>query len=509
MSLAAACGWSLLRSLSIALLLLPLAVGLTRLLRHSPRRQRRWIWICLLAPFFAPDLLAGYAWSNFALSLVRYPVWNELLYAVLIMMKLAPVAAVAIHFSPPAPVSAEALHCARLVVPATEGRFQTMSRMAGYVIRGPLRSYLPALALVFLLAFQEFELASLLGGTSWTVWLFDAQAGGLILTDSLRYALLPLAVEVSVILPTIVLLLKSRNRVGESDAPHRTPRWPARTFFYLWMAAAAVLLCVIPLGIVGRDAGAGTAALLSNRLQVVGLLREIGCGVLFGGVAGVASYTFAALLLNSAASRRACPGGAFGESTAHAREDHRHNAGGWRRRGAAFLAVLLAVPGLAGSLILALCALALFQSHGMHVAYDTPLPLFLALTLFLYPRALLLGLLLLAARPREPLRTAELLSAAPGAHVRSGARDLVWHLERRGHFWGAALLCYWGYLDLTSAALLAPSGMVTAPVRLYNLMHYGRSDVLSSMTLFAVALPILLLASGAAAWRRFSRFPVP
>jgi iron(III) transport system permease protein len=63
----------------------------------------------------------------------------------------------------------------------------------------------------------------------------------------------------------------------------------------------------------------------------------------------------------------------------------------------------------------------------------------------------------------------------------------------RPQFLAAGILCLWGYLELTPVAILAPPGITSAPVRLYNLMHYGRSYVVSAMTLVAMAVPPLLL----------------
>ena len=47
------------------------------------------------------------------------------------------------------------------------------------------------------------------------------------------------------------------------------------------------------------------------------------------------------------------------------------------------------------------------------------------------------------------------------------------------------------------AALLAPPASPPIAVRLYNLMHYGRSDALASSLVVAVALVAGLLALGA------------
>jgi iron(III) transport system permease protein len=166
--------------------------------------------------------------------------------------------------------------------------------------------------------------------------------------------------------------------------------------------------------------------------------------------------------------------------------------------------LLLFVPGLAGSLIVGLSLLYLFQTDWLHRAYDTPLPLTMALVLFLAPRALLVQLLLRAAQPREPAALARLLAGSGNGRQRRRAGALLWRLRRQRHFWAGALLAFWAYWDLTSASMLHPSSMVPAPVRLYNLMHYGHNAVLSTMTFVAVAVPLLVAWIVASVLRPFA-----
>jgi hypothetical protein len=65
------------------------------------------------------------------------------------------------------------------------------------------------------------------------------------------------------------------------------------------------------------------------------------------------------------------------------------------------------------------------------------------------------------------------------------------------------LLC-WGYFDLTAGSLLAPSSMTPVFVRLYNLMHYGESTVLSAMVAVVMLVPVLLLLASGCVWRLLS-----
>ena len=115
MSLYDACGWTLLRSVAIAVQALPLCSRLADRLAQSRGRTRVGLWTALLVPFLTPELLTGYAYSNFSLSLVHHPEWNELLYALLVALRVVPIGAAAIYFAPPSPLSPEALHCRRLM----------------------------------------------------------------------------------------------------------------------------------------------------------------------------------------------------------------------------------------------------------------------------------------------------------------------------------------------------------------------------------------------------------
>lgn len=60
---------------------------------------------------------------------------------------------------------------------------------------------------------------------------------------------------------------------------------------------------------------------------------------------------------------------------------------------------------------------------------------------------------------------------------------------------------WWAFLNLTATAMLCPASIslpgasgaiVPLPVRLYNLMHYGRNGPLSLMTLLSVLVPLAL-----------------
>jgi ABC-type Fe3+ transport system permease subunit len=109
------------------------------------------------------------------------------------------------------------------------------------------------------------------------------------------------------------------------------------------------------------------------------------------------------------------------------------------------------------------------------------LPWVIALTLQLFPVALLLRLLLRERTSLAALHTARL----------TGARSVEWALVREPSIGAVLLLFCMAYGDFTISALLAPPQFTTVFVRVFNLMHYGQSAVLSVTVLFAVAVPLV------------------
>ena len=57
---------------------------------------------------------------------------------------------------------------------------------------------------------------------------------------------------------------------------------------------------------------------------------------------------------------------------------------------------------------------------------------------------------------------------------------------------GCGVLCYWAYCDLPTAYLLAPTGMASGLVRLYNFMHFGHSAAMSMEAAIVMLLPLAL-----------------
>src|SRR5688500_3400024 len=90
-----------------------LALSAAHWLRTLPLargRRRVLAWGLLIAPLITPSLLVSYTYSRWALNLIATPGWNLAFYSLILLFKLAPVAALARFLLPPS-ISGEALHC--------------------------------------------------------------------------------------------------------------------------------------------------------------------------------------------------------------------------------------------------------------------------------------------------------------------------------------------------------------------------------------------------------------
>jgi len=507
MTLAAACGWSLVRSLVVALIAWPICKRQSFWLQGMDHRLRRQAWILLMIPFLCPELWTGYAWSGFALRLAGTEFWrffpaslfpspqaivardaavDELLLDLLLLFRALPVGTLAVYFAPPPPLSAAAIHCRNLAIESRMGfqarpsffvrtwmsalRFQKVQLgWLRFALQGNWHTALPALALMFLVSFQNFELASLLGRPAWTVWLFDAQVGGLALHESLRLVILPVVCQIVVFLPIASWILTSRSPPS-LQAPFASPI-SRRCHSVLWglLFVSVAVTIAVPAILVGRATLEGLDRIFQDAARLTTLLKEILVGSTYALVAAVASALVASKLLQRARIS-------------------------WLARGSALMCSL---PGLFGSLVLSLALIHLLQKPYVHVLYKTPPALALGLALFLLPRAMALRFLLWSSRRRAGAHLATLLGESSSVTVRDAGRELNWQLKRRAEFWGVGLLAYWAYLELTIAYLLAPVSIVSAPVMLYNQMHFGKNATLSALVVLTVLVPALIFVLAA------------
>jgi len=229
---------TLLRSLIVGVLAVPAARRVGTLLADRRRPIRRAAWILLLAPFFTPVLLTGYAYASFSLSLIHHPVINAIFYSALLWWKFTPIAAVILHFTP-RQFRLKPFIAGGLLVAATRQsaaffpstKSAALCRVAAtprwlFLIRaGCARGLVAAFAVVFLCAFAEFEMASLMVVKSWTVALFDSHAGGLALSESLRRMPGPLMCEAAAIATAFAVLGRRQIIPARRITGNRSRQW--------------------------------------------------------------------------------------------------------------------------------------------------------------------------------------------------------------------------------------------------------------------------------------------
>lgn len=461
MSLSAECGWSLLRGASVAFLSVLLAFPLSSFLRSVSGRFKSFWWLLLVLPYLTPSLLTGYGYTALFLPLMRYPILTEICYTFLLLIKLAPVATLVLYLYPSA-VSPEGVHCYSILRSSKRACFLPATFL--FVVRSRLGAVAVAFAVVFLLSFSEFELASLLGAAGWTVKLFDAQTGGFTLAASIQMSLLPLLCEALLLVFTLILLYREMGR-GNSSFRAQVNVVDCRFIWAaLYLFASSALVTAFPLFVVVSNSVRGFGVLMQN----FPILKEIGASALLAVTATFLSYVIAGWLSSGALSGR-------------------------MRRRLLILALSLCAPGLLGALLLSLFILYVFQMPGLSGAYDTPIPLLLCLLLILLPFAVLLRLLLHSAGQGSAIHAASLMRLSPVRFCRLRAARLVRKIRNRGWLWLVFLLFCIAYFDMTASSVLAPSSMTLVSARLYNLMHYGRSAVLSAMVFVTFLVPFVFV----------------
>ena len=386
------------------------------------------LWL-MLATLLLPSMVLGY---RFATSRALAGGWTaELLYSALVVMRVVPLAFILVWVSPPA-WTAQSSHSFALM------GHEAAHRRWLWKLRGWWGEMAAVFSVVFLFAFQEFDLAVCMNARSWTVALFDAQAGGLALSESLRLMLLPLAFECAVLGMLFFRESKHGRRtagVQPSDGRGVAP------FVLLLVIAELFILFAGPVMVLSKGL-AGIPALLGN----FALTREVQNSFLLALVASIAAWLLA----------------------------------GWALKQRIRIAAL-ALPGLLGGLVVSLFILTLFQLPPLHQLRSSPIPILVALVLMLMPAALFVRHLVSCGLHSESAHTA----------ILSGDSRAQWLVIKRPGLWGGALLFLQAYGDFTANSLLAPPSLTSAFSRIFNLMHYGQTTVLSAMLFITLAVPVV------------------
>jgi len=481
-SFAAALEWSGLRAVLITVIAFPICVAVAKWLQRDDGPRRRWRWVAVLGPFLFPELLVGYAYAP---QYAGRPGPAEAACAALMLLRVVPVGVVAWLLTPTSMVTPSALYCRRLSLRTWRDRVDWLRLW----FAGPVTSAIPTLSLLWIVSFQQFELAALIRAVSWSDWLFVQQVGGLSLAASLQAAIGPVVGQFVVLMLGIAAVAQSADDAPAVITPVHQSQ-VTRALIVAYLVEQWVIVIGWPTVSLAAGLPAGLQQLVTQPLRMQGLARELFAGL----AAAVLAASVAWLIARSVGSavRTATSDGSV--RTADPTVSSDRILPRWR---SGLGQLLLCLPGLFGSLLLGLALVAAFQTPMLRVLYNTPVPWVLGLILYLLPRAVLLRAWVDPRRPRTAeFLAAQLMTSSDPQQQRHGRR-LWWRLVEEPRFFAVAGLTYWGYLDLTTAYLLSPTGLTSGVVRLYNFMHFGRTAALSAE---AAVLLLGPLAIAAAVW---------
>lgn len=461
MSLATACGVTVLRSLCISIIGVILSRHLSRLVETGYSRRSVLLFTLILAPLLVPELIVGYAWWLISLKLVHYPFLIELIYSGLVLLKVVPVGMICVTLSAPSAISSEADFIRKSVRSPAAQITKTRSLWSFFLWKTLFRGF-PIGALLFLLAFQEFEMASLLYRDTWTVWIFDAQAGGVPVIKTLSFITGPLLIELLLIAGVAFVLsqLKKQPTLNQRDQTRDIAR-VSTILSWGYLLVAFFMIGLVPFAFIGWGSLLALSSLLQNQLQLQGTIQESAWGLLYGISSGIAAWGLAAFFFARKQTLRIrVPGFIF------------------------------CLPGLCGALTLAILIASVFLTTYGYWLYDTPLALFIALVLFLLPRAVFLKLVLQTQSKNSAFYLTKLLSQSKGKVQALKGDQLRWSVNGRIQYWAVVVLAFWAYWNVTLSSILAPNQAQPSAVRLYNLMHYGQNSILSAITLLSLCIPV-------------------
>ena len=382
----------------------------------------------LLIPLIVPPLVPAYAFSAFSFNFQTKPFPNEILYFLIMISRLLPVG-ILILMILPSSMSKSSIFCDQLLKKNMIRKFQSLSHL------------LICCLCVFLLAFNEYEIASLMRIKHWTVTLFNAHAGGLVmnLNRSFQMALFPAVTSLSAIF-LILKLLKNikQSSFSESKKPG--------TLFFVITAISCLIGWIIPFIIILSNSFNGFQDAVSGSWMKAEYFNSL----LISSISTGCCLAVIAALFRSSGK----------------------------------LVLLFVIPGLFGALLLGLSFIYIFNSSLLSSVKQSVLPLSLALILYGFPIAILM-IIFFHKKNSAQDSTTTLLPA-------SSRIEINW----QNTYIPAILLslpvfCYI-WFDLTLSSMLAPASFTTVFPRIYNLMHYSENERLSATVLLSSALPLML-----------------
>jgi len=442
---------SLLRSLFIALTALGAGMFIVKILLPQSIRIN-FILIPLFLCFFVPPVAVGYGYTTLSYQLIQYPQLHEYLYIAIMVSRLVGPAVMLLCFLPVS-TSRESTHCFFLSL-GTMFSF----RYVKYCIHAYLWRYAFIFTLLFLFAFNEFELASMMNIEDWSVSLFDAHAQGVEVFSALKLHFLPFTVQLAVIALLIFILEPLRR--SEPLPVYSSDKKIYRSYSFRFISIIFIFLVCIFISFLFPGFMILKSALRggSEIFHSLWMFKEIMNSLLFAAFATLGGFFLVALLKRV---------GCFKHKTT---------------------LLLIFFPLLVGILPLSLMILELFQLPLVNVLYNSPVPLIIALVLWGVPFIIILQILPALFGNSEAVHSAELMLPFSG----KAASELLWKLKFSKTAWIFFLVFTLIYFNFTAATILAPIEMTTITERFYNLMHYGESEKLSATVCITMIIPLLL-----------------
>ena len=93
------------------------------------------------------------------------------------------------------------------------------------------------------------------------------------------------------------------------------------------------------------------------------------------------------------------------------------------------------------------------------------------------------------------------MSNANSETSQTTARNILWQLNRRRRVLVLAILSHWCLWDVTIASTLRPVTFEPIVTRLYNEMHYGRTETLVALTVLTIATPFIAYLLIGGVWK--------
>jgi hypothetical protein len=484
--------WSTIRCVFVASISLAPAAILTQQIECSTNSRSRRLWMFLaVLPFFVPELLIGFNYRLTATQLSQgtsslfAALSTEILYLLLLVARSTAFGVAVRQMVTRSSVSKESLHAWDSLRPSKTSRqtssLTMMQWRQGWLtlhLTGPWRSSLIAWSIMALTSFQEFETAALMQidqyPVTWSVWLFDAHANRQPLSDSIRMILGPLAIELILLAPALWMLFRHAPKAAvlsltPSSASSAYPAYRLRSLLCLLPGIALFLVWPLSVNLPSALSGLGTL------MQNAGLLQMAAEQILTS-----TGFAVAAAMLAINLSGMMQPASRLPDTRSPGPQVFKK------------VLLLLLIPGLMGSLVLSLLLIAAFQSSLLRPLYDTWLPMLLGQSLAILPRSFALVVTMNQMTERSALHSASLLMSSPQFEIRQSVSSIFWRMTTFRWLLCGLVIAQWCFWDVTTTSILRPVQLEPVVTRLYNEMHYGRTESLMSLTVLSLLIPFAL-----------------